>query len=74
MNTYHDVKQKLIDHMMTLDFDKMCTMDLVNVSHTIKDIHETEKADYVEKLLDKMGNYGPTFGCATTAPEVTDNG
>lgn len=74
MNTYNDMKQKFIDHMMTLDYDKMNTMDLANVALILKTLYETEKEDYMSKLLDKMGSYAPVYGCATTAPEVTDNG
>lgn len=73
MNTYSDVKQKFIDHMMTVDFDKMTTMDLANVALIIKTICDTEKEDYMGKLLDKMGSFAPSFGCATMA-EVTGNG
>lgn len=74
MNTYNDFKQKFIDHMMTVDYDKMNTMDLANVALILKTLYETEKEDYMSKLLDKMGSYAPTFGCVTAAPEVTDNG
>lgn len=74
MNTYNDVKQKFIDHMMTVDYDKMCTMDLANVALILKTLYETEKEDYMSKLLDKMGGYAPTFGCVTATSEVTDNG
>lgn len=73
MNTYNDMKQKFIDHMMAADFDKMNTMDLANVALIIKTIYDAEKEDYVDKLLDKMGSFAPTFNCAAM-PEVTDNG
>lgn len=74
MNTYNDVKQKFIDHMMVVDYDKMCTMDLANVALVLKTLYETEKEDYMSKLLDKVGSNVPTFGRVTAAPEVTDNG
>lgn len=77
MNTYHDMKQKFIDYMMTVDYDKMNTMDLANVALILKTLYETEKEDYMNKLLSSMASAVPSFssfGCATTAREVKENG
>lgn len=72
MNTYNDIKQRFVDHMMTVDYNKMNTMDLANVALTLKTLYDTEKEDYMSKLLDKMGGYCNGFAAVT--PEVTENG
>lgn len=74
MNTYNDMKQRFVDHMMTVDYDKMNTMDLANVALILKTLYETEKEDYMSKLLDKMGGFNYCNGVAAVTPGVKENG
>lgn len=42
--------------MTDMDLEKMCTIDLLNVAHILRELSEMERADYTNRLFEKMSD------------------
>lgn len=56
MKTITDLKQELIDCLTDMDLEKMCTIDLLNVAHILRELSEMERVDYTNRLFEKMSD------------------
>lgn len=54
MNTINDLKQRLIDHLYTVDLDKLTLMDLNSYAFTVKTVCEMEQPGYAEVVASML--------------------
>ena len=72
MNTLKDVKDKLIDYLMSVDLAGLSTCDLTGYTGIICQLSGIEKPDYMDTFYKAMtGGHG--FG-KKPEKEETDNG
>lgn len=75
MRSLNDLKQELINCLAEMDLGKMCSIDLLNVAHILRELSEMERVDYTNRLFEKMSDDAANgFGGCIARKGETGNG
>ena len=70
MHTATDLKNKLIDHMMGFDLNKLRMEELSGYAEIVSKINAMDKADYFDTMIKLIGNNG--FGFNGIDTKISD--